>query len=74
VALVALVALVAPLGTVVASRRQMCSTISYQDALLSWDSGEPGVLEVTNGGPWGQWGDIEFCPPGSFAVGVQLKV
>ncbi|NXD46989.1 VMO1 protein, partial [Copsychus sechellarum] len=35
---------------------------------------EPGVLTVTNGGQWGHWGNAQFCPPGSFANGLQLKV
>ncbi|KAM7004340.1 vitelline membrane outer layer protein 1 homolog [Passerculus sandwichensis] len=69
-ALVALVALVAPLGTLVASQRRMC----HLRHPLSWGGPGHGVMAVTNGGPWGQWGDSEFCPPGSFAIGVQLKV
>lgn len=32
------------------------------------------VIEVTNGGPWGDWAWPEMCPDGSFATGFSLKV
>ncbi|XP_063275722.1 vitelline membrane outer layer protein 1 homolog [Prinia subflava] len=70
---VALVALVAPVVAVVAPGRQWCST-SIRHGPFERFRSRKGLMEVTNGGPWGQWGDPEFCPPGSFASGFQLKV
>ena len=32
------------------------------------------TLTVPNGGPWGSWRDISFCPIGYFAVGYEMKV
>ncbi|NXO53864.1 VMO1 protein, partial [Aramus guarauna] len=32
------------------------------------------VIAVDNGGPWGEWGEPEFCPGGTHTTGFQLKV
>uniref|UniRef100_A0A2K5TV89 Vitelline membrane outer layer protein 1 homolog n=1 Tax=Macaca fascicularis TaxID=9541 RepID=A0A2K5TV89_MACFA len=37
-------------------------------------NGYPAVIEVTNGGPWGDWASPEMCPDGFFASGFSLKV
>ncbi|XP_021550501.1 vitelline membrane outer layer protein 1 homolog isoform X2 [Neomonachus schauinslandi] len=31
------------------------------------------VINVTNGGPWGDWAWPEMCPDGFFASGFSLK-
>ncbi|XP_044138687.1 vitelline membrane outer layer protein 1 homolog [Bufo gargarizans] len=31
-------------------------------------------ISVANGGRWGNWGDVQRCPPDSRAVGFNLKV
>nr|XP_005906157.1 PREDICTED: vitelline membrane outer layer protein 1 homolog [Bos mutus] len=35
--------------------------------------GYMSVIEVTNGGPWGDWAWPEMCPDGFFASGFSLK-
>lgn len=35
---------------------------------------DTSVIEVTNGGPWGDWAWPEMCPDGFFASGFSLKV
>lgn len=37
-------------------------------------SGHTSVIEVTNGGPWGDWAWPDMCPDGFFASGFSLKV
>ncbi|KAM4631530.1 vitelline membrane outer layer protein 1 homolog [Discoglossus pictus] len=32
------------------------------------------VISVPNGGKWGEWGPIEFCPAGYISSGFMLKV
>ena len=31
------------------------------------------TLTVDNGGPWGNWRYVTFCPEGTFAVGYKMK-
>lgn len=37
-------------------------------------SGYTQVIEVTNGGPWGDWAWPEMCPEGLFTIGFSIKV
>ncbi|XP_053373904.1 uncharacterized protein LOC123531192 [Mercenaria mercenaria] len=32
------------------------------------------TLKVTNGGRWGDWGSVQLCPEGSYAVGYDMKI
>ncbi|KAM6175061.1 vitelline membrane outer layer protein 1 homolog [Erethizon dorsatum] len=47
-----------------------CCRHSQADGLRDHTS----VIEVTNGGPWGDWAWPEMCPDGYFASGFSLKV
>ncbi|XP_003996201.1 vitelline membrane outer layer protein 1 homolog [Felis catus] len=46
----------------------------YGHATADHLSGYTSVIEVTNGGPWGDWAWPEMCPDGFFASGFSLKV
>ena len=37
-------------------------------------NGYTAVIEMTSGGPWGDWAWPEMCPDGFFASGFSLKV
>lgn len=47
-----------------------CCRNAQADHLSDYTS----VIEVTNGGPWGDWAWPEMCPDGFFASGFSLKV
>ncbi|XP_045168851.2 vitelline membrane outer layer protein 1-like [Mercenaria mercenaria] len=32
------------------------------------------TLTVTNGGRWGDWGPVQYCPKGSYAIGYDMKI
>jgi hypothetical protein len=44
---------------------------------VSWSNASREVVKtitVDNGGEWGWFRNIEFCPEGQFAIGYKLKV
>nr|XP_002718872.2 vitelline membrane outer layer protein 1 homolog [Oryctolagus cuniculus] len=43
---------------------------SWADGLSDYTT----VIQVTNGGPWGDWAWPEMCPEGYFSSGFSLKV
>jgi hypothetical protein len=49
-------------------------TTCYRLAPAGGLSGYTSVIEVTNGGPWGDWAWPEMCPDGFFASGFSIKV
>lgn len=48
----------------------MCLGCAQADGWTGYST----VIEVTNGGPWGDWAWPEMCPDGLFASGFSLKV
>ncbi|KAL0597351.1 Vitelline membrane outer layer protein 1-like protein [Plecturocebus cupreus] len=48
----------------------VCFTCAQADE----QNGYTAIIEVTNGGPWGDWAWPEMCPQGFFARGFSLKV
>ncbi|XP_063786833.1 vitelline membrane outer layer protein 1-like [Pseudophryne corroboree] len=43
-------------------------------SLFSVSLGEHATISVPNGGPWGEWGPVEWCPCGYHAKGFSVKV
>ncbi|XP_055674138.1 vitelline membrane outer layer protein 1 homolog [Falco peregrinus] len=53
----------------------LCLWVALVALVKGWDTEvSTTLISVDNGGPWGEWGDIEFCPRGTYATGFQLKV
>ncbi|XP_053908740.1 vitelline membrane outer layer protein 1 homolog [Cuculus canorus] len=55
--------------------RPLVALVALVAAVRGWGKDvSTAVISVENGGPWGEWGEPEFCPKGLYAVGFQLKV
>ncbi|XP_063057058.1 vitelline membrane outer layer protein 1 homolog [Engraulis encrasicolus] len=53
--------------------QQCVLTVSLLVPLMT-GLGSPTIIKVHNGGYWGGWDDVRFCPLGSYAYGFSLKV
>ena len=49
--------------------------IPFSEGFLEYNYRTPNkTLNVNNGGVWGDWLNINYCPTGTFAVGYEMKV